>query len=402
MFRLTRGPGITIKADPLHSGTPVTLQYKIGPGSVSGHDYGHNGDSSNSGWQWTFGNFTPDATAHVTSLLVNPTNGASYKFAPFKVATLNGAGEVTGTTQPVGGAYQQKYGLAMWGMFVVPEPQTVTFRVHHDDGFIMGIGGGAVRVSGYLHDNWNHAKTSAQGYPIVGSHNDSGDITDLITVRFPTAGEYGFEFDYSSWENENTFMVTAGYNLLPDELLCSAASAPTWPAWTTANAPNYPAVFDNRSNGATDFVTPSSLALKWINVGPAADFVWSASTNFTLAGTVILDANGHGQTAYRTGVSALSVPTFATGVNQLTADQANLIWITTTTTPPALTMDFGVRNVVLSVTYTAVGAMGTRSLTTDEVTLPLTQAMSKVQVRYGNVVQPGHLHVHEVAIEGQT
>src|SRR5207302_1481370 len=142
----------------------------------------------------------------------------------------------------------------------------------------------------------------------------------------------------------------------------SGTSAPTWPAWATTFAPSWPSV------------TEAAGQYRWFNRGPASDLTWTASTPYAAAGKVIVDVNGHGQTAYRPGISnAVGAPTFATTTSGLTVDNTTLTWINNGTTSAVTTFNFSARNAVISVTYTSPTSGSTRALTMDTITLPLTQ-----------------------------
>jgi hypothetical protein len=67
--------------------------------------------------------------------------------------------------------------------------------------------------------------------------------------------------------------------------------------------------------------------ISWENLGPITDSVWQAQTNYTLPDTTITDPNNNTEGPFRAGVSGTTTPTFATGINQLTNDNPNLIWI---------------------------------------------------------------------------
>jgi hypothetical protein len=97
----------------------------------------------------------------------------------------------------------------------------------------------------------------------------------------------------------------------------SGATQPVWPNWSTLYAPNYPTIKEAANQYA------------WQNLGPIADYVWQANTLFTTANTKIIDPSGNGEAPYRAGITGTTAPTFATGINQLTNDNPNLIWINT-------------------------------------------------------------------------
>jgi hypothetical protein len=95
----------------------------------------------------------------------------------------------------------------------------------------------------------------------------------------------------------------------------SSGTQPTWPPWVLTDAPAYPSVTE-------------ITGLQWNNLGPIGDFVWYASTHYTLAGTTIVDINSNEQSPYRTGKTGSVEPTFATTLDALTPDpNPNLTWI---------------------------------------------------------------------------
>jgi RHS repeat-associated protein len=85
----------------------------------------------------------------------------------------------------------------MRGNYVVATPGKYTINLTSQDGFIFGIGNGAVRVSGV---NVNApGSTVFSHYPIMGANNGpSTGAANPIVVNFPVAGSYAYEFDYQS------------------------------------------------------------------------------------------------------------------------------------------------------------------------------------------------------------
>jgi hypothetical protein len=264
-------------------------------------------------------------------------------------ATINSAGIVTAWTHYFSG-YEFEYDLAIVGNINVPVAGTYTFTVTHQDGMIwaMGSGGGGVPtiISATSNNGANppQTQTAYSGLtPIIGGTNQpvsgSGGTfggfppsgtgwtggnqwNDTFVLSFPAAGIYPFEFDYSYYTLPGqVFEVKVnGYdivNVTGGSLLTgtSGTTTPIWPSWGTASAPNYPSV------------TEQGGQITWENLGPATDFVWQPSIGFTLPGTTIIDPNGNIEAPYRTGVTGETAPKFATGVNSLTLDNPNLIWI---------------------------------------------------------------------------
>jgi hypothetical protein len=109
----------------------------------------------------------------------------------------------------------------------------------------------------------------------------------------------------------------------------SMVTAPTFPAWGLGSAPGYPAVTEQGTYPGNGFgaYKPTGGVLVWNNHGPAADFVWKSSQNFTQPDDIILDTNGNSEAPYRTGYTGTVQPVWATTLNALTLDNPNLIWI---------------------------------------------------------------------------
>jgi hypothetical protein len=237
---------------------------------------------------------------------------------------INSAGESTGTVNPFPG-HINNYQLIILFTLNVPVAGTYTFTNKHHDGTIWGMGNGAILNSGTSDNPEGQTVTAAQGYPLFGGTNigleGGGVSSDTFSVTFPTAGEYPGEIDYAFWYHSGQQMqlMCNGFPIANSSAgggnPTSGTNQPAWPQWTVTYAPGYPTV------------TESNGQLTWTNIGPVTDFSWSATTNFTLPDTTIIDPNGYEEAPYRTGVSGTTAPTFATGANQLTYDNPNLIWI---------------------------------------------------------------------------
>jgi len=237
------------------------------------------------------------------------------------------------------------------GTLTVGVPGQYTFALNHHDGCFIGFGGGATKVSGVLIDDAavSPARTTTAmfGYPIFGGTDTglSGNAiwNDTVTVNFPVAGDYPFEIDYAYWYHSSSHteqpvmkgapnsevymeMVCNGKTIIPTTPV-SGATQPIWPDWTTAFA-----AYDSTANDTKyPTVTDASGTMVWENLGPVTDYVWVATTTFTLPNQIIIDPNGNQQAPYRTGVTGSDASTepsvWATGIGQLTNDNPNLIWI---------------------------------------------------------------------------
>jgi hypothetical protein len=288
------------------------------------------------------GSYPLITSATGNSVLFNPPqfNGtADPNVQPMEWATLNAAGNITGYTVPYSGA-TQNYNMIVTFTLTFPTAGQYTFTINHDDGMFwaIGLGGtGGTQQPSLISGPTNCAapaatRTALNGYMFsglngVGANNpQSGYANDTYVVNIPTAGDYPVEIDYVQWENAQALvMYCQGQTPIPGTPTTGTVQ-PIWPAWTTAFAPAYPSVSETNNSAPSGGSGPGPLS--WNNIGPAADYVWHASTNFfTTANSTIVDPNNNTEDPYRAGVTGTNIPTFATGINQLTNDNPNLIWI---------------------------------------------------------------------------
>jgi hypothetical protein len=235
---------------------------------------------------------------------------------------LNGAGETTGTRIPFP-AYTTNYNMVVVFTLTIPSAGQYTFNITHDDGVYFGIstGGTSGAVPAYVSGpkvnltGVQSTLTAVNGYTVYGGNNISGLNSDNYTVSFPAADTYIFELDFCQWESAQQLVFKVnGQNPVPGTPETSA-SAPIWPVFSSSFAPNYASV------------TESANQYTWSNLGPITDSVWTTGVNYTLPNTTIIDPHNNTEAPFRAGVSGTSVPTFSTGINQLTNDNPNLIWI---------------------------------------------------------------------------
>lgn len=282
------------------------------------------------------GFYTLQATGNNTSVLFNPANTVASNTSPLQWATITAAGNITGTTTPYAGATPGNYTLVVSGTMTIPKAGQYSFTIFHDDGMYWGVGNGATRISGPTNcPAPNATLTALNGYNVMGANNVSGVFQDSYVVNFPTAGDYPFEIDFAKSANAGQFLALYcnGQTPVPGAAE-TGTTEPTWPAFSTAFAPNYATVSEtnNAGMGSLSGETWNSGGtgkgpLSWANLGPITDAVWQASTGYTLPDTTITDPNNNTEGPFRAGVSGTTTPTFATGLNQLTLDNPNLIWI---------------------------------------------------------------------------
>src|SRR5712691_3056105 len=121
---------------------------------------------------------------------------------PFTDLTVDINGNYNGTIVAQGKGLQAGVGAlssfyaVFNGNFVVTEAGDLTFTILHDDGYILGVGNGATRVSGDLINA--PATTPFNGYGVISAWNQvAGSTPGSATIHFPAAGTYPYELDYS-------------------------------------------------------------------------------------------------------------------------------------------------------------------------------------------------------------
>jgi hypothetical protein len=144
---------------------------------------------------------------------------------PMVVAGMDNRGHWDGTTAVIwtGAVPGSSVGWTMTvrGKIAIPAAGEYNFILAHDDGALMGFGGGASYVSGPV-DGALQTITADQGYPVVINNAVDGLHRDTCVVSFPAAGVYDFEIDYCNWETSQTCCLYNG-----DGSVIKAGVAPT-------------------------------------------------------------------------------------------------------------------------------------------------------------------------------
>jgi hypothetical protein len=277
--------------------------------------------------------------------------GASHAFDqhPMVNATISPAGEtaVANFTTPWPGMPSTNFEFFQYGKIRIPVPMQVTFTIIGDDGYVFGVEAAAAAtfVSATAPTVLGGIVTGTpwQGYPVLyGSNMAQPGGPIQIVINFPTAGEWGIEFDYAQKDVHNVFVVLAnGQVMTPEQattepLFNSGSVSPSFPGFSTtlASQNTYNAVTEGGvNNPKLDFYTQVNAApgncLRWLNLGPVSDFSWFPNTPITLAGTEIIDTNSNLQAPYETGKSGLVQPTWQTTLYAITPDStgSTLQWI---------------------------------------------------------------------------
>jgi RHS repeat-associated protein/uncharacterized repeat protein (TIGR01451 family) len=132
------------------------------------------------------------------------TSGVGVNTRPFTNVTTDLNGNFTGTIVAQGNGFQAGVGslfdfqAVFTGSFIVASAGDMIIDVFSDDGFVLGIGGGATHVSGPMFNVPAGGVTEFEKLPVVGAFNaGSGPVGRRVVVRFPAAGTYSYEVDYS-------------------------------------------------------------------------------------------------------------------------------------------------------------------------------------------------------------
>jgi len=132
------------------------------------------------------------------------TSGVGTSTRPFTNVTTDLNGNFTGTIIAQGNGFQAGSGSLVnfqavyTGSLIVASAGDMIIDVFSDDGFVLGIGGGATYVSGPLFNVPAGGVTELEKLPVVGAYNaGSGPTGRRVVVRFPAPGTYSYEVDYS-------------------------------------------------------------------------------------------------------------------------------------------------------------------------------------------------------------
>jgi hypothetical protein len=136
-------------------------------------------------------------------------------------------------------SFKKDFAAVTAGVITVSSAGTVNFKVVHKEGVLIGIGGGALYVSGPMNNPRTQTKTALKGYPIVYANNASTEYYHVsifnqnFAINFPAAGSYPIEIDYAQWHHSRpTFALmwengmSAFVPIGPGTV--SFATPPTW------------------------------------------------------------------------------------------------------------------------------------------------------------------------------
>ncbi|HEX9984114.1 MAG TPA: Ig-like domain-containing protein [Thermoanaerobaculia bacterium] len=131
-------------------------------------------------------------------------SGVGVNSRPFTNVTTDLNGNFTGTIIAQGNGLQAGVGTMFdfqavyTGAFTVASAGDMIINFYSDDGFVFGVGGGATRVSGPMLNVPPSGVTEFEKLLVVASYNaPSAPTANRVVVRFPAAGIYPYEVDYS-------------------------------------------------------------------------------------------------------------------------------------------------------------------------------------------------------------
>lgn len=294
-------PGITISSNTSLISWLTVLQPVV-TSAVQGNFYANQANSCTfdigQGSTPVFGQTFPDILFNPAAGVVPHNISTVTNFTrPFTDLTVDVNGNYNGQIVAQGNGQQAGTGPLVnfygefTGSFVVNQPGDLTFRILHDDGYILGVGGGATRVNGDLEGN-PPATTPFNGYGVVAAWNtgSSGSSSSgPATVHFPAAGTYPYELDYTECGAGALFL-----NLLTEQFVAQTNPLAVYVGYADALRPSgsaFPFPWDGSPNtnfsgcrgcsydaGAVRFDNTSSSPMTFdsitVDVGPNHFDLW--------------------------------------------------------------------------------------------------------------------------------
>jgi RHS repeat-associated protein len=161
---------------------------------------------------------------------------------PFTDVIVDPAGNFMGTIVAQGNGLRAGVGTlngfdaVFTGTLIVAAAGDVTINVQSDDGFLLGVGGGASRVAGPWVNPTADGLSPFHSYPLVAAFNQGTPPRIFpVTVHFPTAGSYPYELDYfECCGGQLTLTMTVGNSALP--AATTLTLSPSTPAAATVGS----------------------------------------------------------------------------------------------------------------------------------------------------------------------
>jgi RHS repeat-associated protein len=146
------------------------------------------------------------------AVVANNTSGVTGATRPFTDIATGVAGGYSGVI-PTAAANQplSAFQAAFTGSLLVTAPGDIAFTVYSDNGFVFGIGNGAVCAGGPSVNPPASGLTLLAQLPVMGAYNQAGAAPtgSAVTVHFPAAGSYPYELDYATTGVGNLVLTLA-------------------------------------------------------------------------------------------------------------------------------------------------------------------------------------------------
>ncbi len=270
-----------------------------------------------------------------SGMLANNTTGVTSSTLPFTDVVVNGSGAITGTIIVQGNGVQAGIGTlagfsaVFRGSLVVVQAGSFTFNVASEDGFIFGVGNGAVRVSGINVNPPASGVTVFSQYPVMGANNGppaSGPTP--IVISFPATGSYPYEIDYQSGVGSDPSLaiaVTQGF---------STQALPPLDTLTLTETSNSTLLQGQQAMFTIQALDETGAARAQL---PMLVSVTGANPQTVQATT---NANGMATVSYSgtTAGADLIQASATTGGQSLYSNQAAETWSNSTSQPPSITV----------------------------------------------------------------
>lgn len=249
------------------------------------------------------------------------TSGVGESTHPWTDVVTDVNGNFVGTIVAQGNGYQAGVGsltnfqVVFTGTLTVPAAGNVSFNFYTDDGFILGIGGGATRVSGAMTNPPASGVTPFTNLPIVGAYNVvTAPTGNSVVVNFPAAGTYDYELDYFECCGPPLVLTMAtGQNNTGVAPIGAVTLSPTSPSSQTAGqSQTFTAAVTNAAGAALQNIT--------------VDLVVFGANQLQLSATT--DATGHATfqyTATNAGTDTVQASSVVSGMGAY-SNVVNMTW----------------------------------------------------------------------------
>lgn len=153
-------------------------------------------------------------------------SGVSPTTHPFTDITTDVAGDANGTLPAAGNGLQAGVGAlssfdaVLTTTLHVAQAGDVSYAIESSDGFLLGVGNGASRVSGDFVNPPSPSQSPFDSYPLVAAYDQPAGNTVLshpFTIHFPAAGDYPIELDYFSVGSPQISLVFSPSVALPSQ-----------------------------------------------------------------------------------------------------------------------------------------------------------------------------------------